>query len=140
MENEFKKVKRHAKSLQSKARTHTVILEDPNFGRYKVISGGSGKEYIVNVFLDRGASCNCDWATKRQDALVENLGATACSHTIAVFEFIAQGEGRGVSVWASMEEAERQHRTKVDMVDGVVLTKRVVPKRWTQSDFLFLVR
>jgi len=137
MEN---KIKRHADSLLKKARTHVVILDDPRFARYRVISGGSGNEYIVNVFKDKGASCNCDWARKRQDALVENKGATACSHTIAVFEFVAQGEGKRVSIWTSEEEAERQHRTVVDMVDGVMLTKRVVTRRYNQSDFLFLVR
>jgi hypothetical protein len=135
-----KKIKRNAKSLQSKARTHTVILDDIRYGRYRVISGGSGKEYIVNVFQQAGASCNCDWATKRQDALVANQGATACSHTIAVFEFIAQGSGKRVSAWGSEEEAERQHRPVTDMVDGVLLTTRIISKRYVQSDFLFLVR
>ena len=135
-----KQIKRHADKLLSKARTHTVILDDPRFGRYRVISGGSGSEYIVNVFQSGGASCNCDWARKRQDALVENKGATACSHTIAVFEFVARGEGKRVSAWTSEEEAARQHRPVVDMVDGIVLTKRVAPKRYVQSDFLFLVR
>jgi hypothetical protein len=137
MEN---KIKRHAGSLLKKARTHTVILDDPRFGQYRVISGGSGNEYLVNVFKETGASCNCDWARKRQDALAENKGATACSHTIAVFEFVAKGEGKRVSAWASTEEAERQHRPVVDMVDGVVLTKRVAPRRYVQSDFLFLMR
>jgi len=137
MENKI--IKRHADSLLKKARTHTVVLDDPRFNRYRVISGGSGKEYIVNVFKSGGASCNCDWARKRQDALIENQGATACSHTIAVFEFIAQGEGKRVSAWASEEEADRQHRPVVDMVDGVMLTKRVAPKRYVQSDFMFLV-
>jgi len=138
MEN--RAIKRHADSLLKKARTHTVILDDVNFGRYRVISGGSGSEYIVNVFKDTGASCNCDWARKRQDSLAENKGATACSHTIAVFEFIANGEGKRVSAWASEEEAQRQHRPVVDMVDGVMLTKRIAPRHYEQSDFLFLVR
>lgn len=142
MEN--KSIRRHADSLLKKARTHLVLLDDARYGRYKVISGGKVKEggntYIVNVFQSGGASCNCDWATKRQDALVQNQGATACSHTIAVFEFVAQGEGKRMSAWASEEEAERQHRPVVDMVDGVLLTKRAASKRWVQSDFLFLVR
>lgn len=133
-------MQRHAKSLQDKARGHTVILDNSTFARYRVISGGSGKEYIVNVFADGGASCNCDWALKRVDTLVENKGAVACSHTIAVFEFIAQGKGKRVSAWASFAEAERQHRSTIDLVDGVVLTLRTVPRHWTQSDFLFLVR
>lgn len=133
-------MQRHAKSLQDKARGHIVILDNSTFARYRVISGGSGKEYIVNVFTDGGASCNCDWALKRVDTLIENKGAVACSHTIAVFEFIAQGKGKRVSAWSSVEQAERQHRSTIDLVDGVVLTLRTVPRHWTQSDFLFLVR
>lgn len=139
METE-KPIKRHPRKLQSKAKTHVVILDDPRYARYRVVSGSSGKEYIVNVFQDGGASCNCDWATNRQDALIENKGATACSHTIAVFEFIAQGQGRQVSAWASAEEAARQHRPTVDLVDGIVLTTRKAPRIYTQSDFFFLVR
>ena len=133
-------MQRHTKSLQEKARGHIVILDDPTFARYRVISGGSGKEYIVNVFKDGGASCNCDWALKRVDTLIENKGAVACSHTIAVFEFIAQGNGKRVSAWATTEEAERQHRSTIDLVDGVVLTTRKVPRRYTQSNFFFLMR
>lgn len=133
-------MQRHVKDLQVKARSHIVILDDPTYARYRVISGGSGKEYIVNVFGNGGASCNCDWALKRLDALIENKGAVACSHTIAVFEFIAQGAGKRVSAWPTQEEADRQHRPSINMVDGVVLTERRVPKRYTQSDFLFLMR
>jgi hypothetical protein len=133
-------MQRHAKSLHNKSKTHTVILDDPRYARYRVISGGSGREYIVNVFRDGGASCNCDWATKRPEQLMENKGSTACSHTIAVFEFIANGQGRKVSAWDSMEQAERQHRPDMNMLDGVVLTSRILPRRYVQSDFLFLVR
>jgi hypothetical protein len=136
-----KPIKRHAKKLQTKAKGHTVLVDDIQYGRYKVISGGSGREYIVNVFKDgSGASCNCDWATKRTDSLVENKGATACSHTIAVFEFIAQGAGRKVSAFEDAEAARRQHRPITDMVDGVLLTSRPAPRRRVQSDFLFLLK
>jgi len=129
---------RNVKALHNKSKTHTVILDDPRYGRYRVISGGSKKEYIVNVF-DKGASCNCDWATKRVETLVENQGATACSHTIAVFEFIAQGMGKRVSTWATEEEAEKQHRHTENLVDGVVITMRNVPRQYTQGNFFFLL-
>lgn len=134
-----KKIKRHADKLLEKAKTHSVFLDDPHYARYRVISGESGKEYIVNVFQDGGASCNCDWATKRTDTLVENKGATACSHTIAVFNFIAQGQGKRVSAFNNVEQAERQHRPVTNMRDGVVLTARRVPKRYTQSTFFTIV-
>ncbi len=135
---------RHTQKLLEKAKTHIVILDDPHYARYKVISGAKikegGKEYTVNVFGNGGASCNCNWATKRTEQLIENKGSTACSHTIAVFEFIAEGAGKRVSAWASPEQAERQHRPIEDMKDGVVLTLRQMPKRYTQSDFFFLLR
>lgn len=137
--DEQKKVKRHADKLLEKAKTHSVFLDDPRCARYRVISGGSGKVYIVNVFQDGGASCNCDWATKRVDTLVENKGATACSHTIAVFNFIAQGNGKRVSAFSNPEQAERQHRQMTNMRDGIVLTARRVPKRYTQSTFFVMV-
>ena len=142
-DKQTKPVTRHADKLLAKARTHLVILDDAEHARYRVISGGKikldGNEYIVNVFLDGGASCNCDWATKRQTALMENKGSTACSHTIAVFEFIAQGLGKRVSAFTSPEQAERQHRPITDMRDGVLLTVRVLPHRWTQATFFTMV-
>lgn len=137
--DEQKQIKRHADKLLAKARTHTVLLDDPSYARYRVISGGSGKEYIVNVFSDGGASCNCDWATKRTDSLIENKGSTACSHTIAVFEFIAQGQGKRVSAWNNPEQAERQHRPMSDIRDGIVLTARRVPRQWKQATFFAVV-
>ncbi len=132
---------RHAKSLQSKSRTHTVILDNPLVNRYRVISGGSGKEYIVNVFADGTAGCNCDWATKRSSVdLFESKGTSACSHTIAVFEFRAQGEGYRVSAWSSPEEVVRQHRATQVIGDGLRVTLRRLPYRYTQSDFFFIMR
>jgi len=126
---------RHPKSLQSKSRTHQVFLDDPRVNRYRVISGGSGKEYIVNVFSDGNAGCNCDWATKRSSEVAENKGSSACSHTVAVFEFRAQGNGYRVSVWSSPEEAARQHRTLSGIGEGLLVTARRLPKRYVQSDF-----
>jgi len=138
MDTLAKPITRHPDKLLAKARTHLVFLDDPRYARYKVLSS-SGKEYIVNVFKDGGAGCNCDWATKRQDALADNKGSTACSHTIAVFEFIAEGHGKKVSAWNNEEQAERQHRPITNMNDGLVLTARVMPKRYVQASFLIYV-
>jgi hypothetical protein len=140
---EVKPIKRHPAKMLAKARTHLVMLDDPRYARYKVYSGGKvkpgGNEYIVNVFKNGGAGCNCDWAMKRQDALTDNKGATACSHTIAVFEFIAEGQGKKVSAWESPEQAERQHRPVTNMTDGVVLTARVIPHHYVQATFFAYV-
>lgn len=139
MDEQTKPITRHAEKLLAKARTHTVMLDDAIRSRYKVFSGGSGKEYIVNVFSNGEAGCNCDWATKRPTQLMERQGATACSHTIAVFEFIAQGNGKRVSAFTNVEQAERQHRPITNMNDGIVLTARLMTRRWTQASFFPLV-
>ncbi|MEO6566157.1 MAG: hypothetical protein ABIO63_08985 [Casimicrobiaceae bacterium] len=137
------KVKRHADKLLAKANTHSVFLDDVQCARYRVVSGGKvkvgGNEYVVNVFSNGEAGCNCDWALKRPAVMMDNKGATACSHTIAVFQFIAQGEGRRVSAWSSEEQAERQHRPITNLNDGVVLTERKIAKRYTQSTFFVIV-
>ena len=139
-----KPITRHADKLLVKARTHLVRVDDIARGRYVVVSGGlvkaGGNEYTVNVFATDGeASCNCDWATKRPATLMENKGATACSHTIAVFEFIAQGEGRKVSAFNNEEQAVRQHRPLTNINDGIILTARRLHRRYVQASFLYLV-
>ena len=130
---------RNAKSLQLKSRTHQVFLDNPRVNRYRVISGGSGREYIVNIFSDGTAGCNCDWAVKRAEVISEQHGTSACSHTIAVFEFRAQGNGYRVSAWSSPEDVRRQHRHSRDIGDGLLLTARRIPRRYVQSDFFVVV-
>jgi len=113
-------INRNAKPMQIKSRTHEVTKINNN--SYSVFSSRQGNTYSVNVF-ESGASCTCDWATKRHH---EN-GAVGCSHTIAVFDFIAKENGaKSVSAWASEEEAKRQHRQMNVIGDGLVLTKRGV--------------
>lgn len=138
-----KPIQRHPDKLVAKARTHLVLVDDITRGRYTVVSGGKvkagGNSYTVNVFANgEEASCNCDWATKRVNTLIENQGAVACSHTIAVFEFIALGGGRKVSAHATEEAAQRQHRPMVEMKDGVILTTRPATKR-VQANFFWLL-
>lgn len=133
-----KPINRNAKGLQAKARTHSVKLLDASTQRYEVTSGGSGKVYIVNVFLNGGASCQCDWAVKRVDALVENQGAVVCSHTIAVFEYIAQHGHKAVSLHTNRDTARAQHRPVVDVNDGVILTVRKL--HYKQLDFFKRVK
>jgi len=112
---------RQAKQLQNKSRTHEIKKIADH--RYELTSGTSGKIYSIVILPNSGASCNCEFGTKRHH---EN-GAVGCSHTIAVFDFIAKENGaKSVSAWASEEEAKRQHRQMNVIGDGLVLTKRGV--------------
>lgn len=113
-----KQVERHAKQLQSKGRTHEVA--ELAQGIFDVTSGTSGKSYRVCVGQHgQGASCSCDWGKYRP----ANDKASACSHTLSVYSWLAEREGRRVSAWSSDEEAKRQHKAKTDIGDGVVITK-----------------
>ncbi len=110
-------MERHAKQLQSKSRIHQVteVAGQPN--AYDVTSGHSGKVYRVLVNPD-GAFCTCDWAAYRP----MNDHRSACSHTIAVYDHIAQQESRRASAWASEQEARRQHKPVTQIGDGVLVT------------------
>jgi len=110
---------RHPKALQSKSKEHAV--EDLGNGIYSVTSGTSGKAYRVNVFGNgnQGAGCSCDWAKYRPDS---NKGQCGCSHVIAVMKF--REDGRRLAVWASMDDAKRQHAHIINLGDGLMLTSK----------------
>ena len=112
-------INRNPKSMQSKSKTHEITKIDEN--KYEVFSSRKGNTYLISLLSNGGASCTCDWATKRHH---EN-GNVGCSHTIAVFDFIAKENGaKSVSAWASEEEANRQHRKVTDIGDGLIITTR----------------
>ena len=114
-----KQVRRHAKRLRSKSRTHQVV--ELAEGIYHVTSGKSAKTYTVTLGAHGQVGCTCDWAKYRRRGQ-----PTACSHTISVFNWIAEQDGTAVSAWASESEARRQHKHIVrDLAsDGVLLTER----------------
>ena len=126
---------RHAKKLQSKSRQHMVVVDDISKSRYKVTSAGSGKEYLVNVFADSSAGCSCNWSQYNNQH-----GKSACSHVIAVLNFVHNGEWKNISAWASEDEAKLQHRPMLNIGDGVVLTVRKVHKVYRQTEFLNLAQ
>lgn len=136
-EPEVKPRKRNAKELQRKAAGHSVFPADPNV--YRVISGGSGREYRVVMFTDLTGNCNCDWAAKRPLSVAENKGAVGCSHVLAVISFIAEADGRRISTWADVDQAKRQHKTVISQADGLVVTKRQGSKKRVQATFFHLV-
>lgn len=129
--------KRNAKALQRKAAGHSVFPVEPSV--YRVVSGGSGREYRVVMFTDLTGNCNCDWANKRPLAVQENKGAVGCSHVLAVIGFIAEADGRRISTWADVDDARRQHKTVISQADGLVVTKRQGSGKRVQSDFFGLV-
>lgn len=133
----IKPMKRNTKALQKKAAAHSVFPVEPNV--FRVISGGSGREYRVVMFSDLTGNCNCDWAAKRPISVAENKGAVGCSHVLAVISHLAQADGRRISTWADVEQAKRQHKTVVSQADGLVITKRQGSGRRVQDTFFHLV-
>ncbi len=109
---------KNAKAVQSKSRTHTV--KELGGDVYEVTSGETGKVYHVHA-AGNGGSCTCDWAKYRP---ASGGGKSGCSHVIAVVNHIAGSDDRRVMAWATLEDANRQHRPVMDIGDGVVLTTR----------------
>lgn len=128
MENkEPKKINRHLDSLREKARSHKVVMLGDHTGvdQYGVVSGSSGDKYTVKVDKDNRMFCNCEYAIKRgTDLETGEVFPVTCSHTIAVFEFIALGQRRLTTLQPTVEAAQRQHRPATDAGDGVVLVTR----------------
>jgi hypothetical protein len=107
----------NAKTIQTKSRAHTVEPTGPQ--SYTVVSGASGNTYRIWVGPENRATCSCSWGQYRRTG-----AGSACSHVIAVQQFIAAQQGRRVSAWADAESAKRQKRSMLDIGDGVILTTR----------------
>jgi len=110
------------KKLQAKSRTHNVTPLDHNVFRVK--SGSSDKEYLVRLQHDiEGAVCDCRWGQFRR---FNDHYRSACSHVQAVYRHLEDHRNRAPSAWISEEDANRQHRPKLEIGDGVILTVRKV--------------
>ena len=108
-------MKRNAKSLQQKAKNHTV---DPSTsGIFAVTSASSGREYNVRSHADGSFSCTCDYG------LIYWRSRRPCSHILAVMDWLAEAGDRRQSYWASREDADRQRKQ----------TERVGPNLWATS-------
>lgn len=110
---------RHPDTLSKKSKTHTV--DHVGGPLYQVTSGHTGSVYHVRL-LDNGtdgATCDCDWSTKRHNIL--NCG---CSHVVAVLAYIQAQQARTVAVHADYTSAQRQHRPMLHIGDGLTLTTR----------------
>jgi hypothetical protein len=111
-------ITRNAKQIQKKSRAHQVTQDAP--AGFTVVSGGSGKEY--RVILGVVPTCTCDWGQYRK------IGSPCgCSHVVAVYNHLSEQAGYKVMAWASQEEAARQHRTRIEVGDGLTLTARKQP-------------
>lgn len=106
------------KAIQAKSKSHVVTPQGGDV--FTVESGASRNTYTVNVY-EHGATCTCDWAKYRPASDTRS----GCSHVVSVFNFIAEGAGRKVSAWSSVEDAKRQHRPTLDIGDGVTITARL---------------
>jgi hypothetical protein len=102
---------RHAKSLQSKMKAHTV--EEVPAGFF-VRSASSGNGYLVN----HAGECCCRWS-HYHDTTTE-----PCSHVLAVVAFKKAQASKSVSVWATEDDAERQHRRTAKVGEGLWMTER----------------
>jgi hypothetical protein len=107
----------HPKQIQRKSRYYEVRRVGPNW--YKVSIPASNREYDVNLGLN-GGTCTCPWGRFRP-AYDHRSG---CSHVVAALAYRAQQQGRHISVWASEQDARRQHRPMVKIGDGLIVTSR----------------
>lgn len=109
---------RNAKNLQQKSRSHRITQTGPS--TFSVTSGASGNEYQI-ALTEHGATCTCTWSQYRPTS----DRRSGCSHTVAVYNFIAGESGRKVSAWGSQEAAQRQHRPTLNIGDDLILTSRL---------------
>lgn len=104
---------KRVKEINRKGKAHKVV--EIRECEYEVTSATSGKAYRVTLWADRN-SCTCKWGKYNHNS--------ACSHVQAVYEWLANLEGRTTSAWGSVEEAKRQHKKIANLGNGVVLTAR----------------
>lgn len=109
---------RNAKGLQKKAKKHQVSPK--GHGRFAVTSASSGNTYTVVALQNGGFACCCDWAQ------YHDTSRRPCSHTLAVIEWLEQAGNRSTSVWASEDDAHRQHRHTEQVGYGLWMTTRKV--------------
>ena len=111
---------RDAKRMMEKAREHTVT--ELSYDIFHVASGASGKAYRVELYAGAdGATCTCDWGKYRK----ASDPRSACSHTLAVYDYMARETGHKLSAWGSELDAVAQDADKMAYIgDGVWITAR----------------
>jgi len=107
---------RQAKSLQKKAKMHTV--DSLGNGKFEVISASSGETYLVHELANGGFICTCDWGKYHRTDI------NPCSHVLAVEEWLEKAGNRSLSFWSDKEQASRQHRPTRWVGRGLLATSR----------------
>lgn len=112
-------MKRNAKALQNKSKLHYV---KHIYGYTYEVASASGNTYTVRLAPDlQSAWCTCDWARYRPHSTGHICG---CSHTVAVYRYLANEANATVAVWSSETDARRQHRSFWPIGDGLYITQR----------------
>jgi len=109
-------MKRQAKSLQKKAKIHTI--DAVGNGKFWVTSASSGKRYLVSELEYGGFACTCDWSKYHRTDF------EPCSHVLSVEEYLEKAGNRSLSFWADKAEASRQHRPVRWVGRGLLATSR----------------
>lgn len=107
---------RNAKSIQRKAkRLAGEVIPQEGHRTFDVPSGTEpGVVYHVR-FLRNGHLCSCRWGQHRNGT---------CSHVEAARMWYALLQGYSLSLWATLEDAERQHRHIVRIDPDLWVTRR----------------
>ncbi len=113
-------MKRHARSLQKKERSHDV-LPTGSRGTWLVKSGSSDKEYRVFAIDPVGYRCTCEWA-QWKDTIFH-----PCSHILKVENWVEESGNRRLSFWDTAESAARQRRPVRGVGHGLHATSRRLP-------------
>ena len=109
----------NAKQIQKKSHHYLIRQIRPNW--FKVSHGATGPVYDVNLGLN-GGTCTCAWG-RRRPARDYRSG---CSHVVAALAYRARQHGQYISVWASEQEARRQHHPILAIGDGLILTTQSI--------------
>jgi hypothetical protein len=109
-------MKRNKARLQPKAKAN--LVQPLNEDQFEVTSATSGNTYLVERSSYVGFICTCRWSE------YHDTRTDPCSHVLAVKEYEAEHAGRTLSLWASAEDAARQHRPTEQVGIGLWTTSR----------------
>jgi len=110
-------MKRHAKTLQAKAKKN-LVTPGSGRGEFLVTSSTSGKRYTVKAHADNTFTCCCRWSQ------YHDTRRDPCSHVLAVMEWLEQSGARALSFWDNTEDLGRQHRRAEQIGRGLWASSR----------------
>ena len=109
-------MKRHAKSLQAKAKkVELIAVRKDSY----LVKSTSGQEYTIFDHSDGTFTCTCKWAE------FHNTRVQPCAHVLGLMEALENlTEDQKLSFWETEEDAKRQHRPVVRVGLGLYATSR----------------